>query len=227
MKELQQVVSEKLAEMINSGAVEEIIAKNLTKTVEESVKNALQPYGDFGKVVSKKIEAAIMLSEPDINLPLYNTLIAERINEIFSKVMNENTLSHFDAIIAGTLKPVPKESKFSIVMELIKDCWKGESEHGSVEIESNESDSGEALYVIIRHPKYDWYNIKVTFYCFNKKTWHIGYIRIGDKTLSVDPKKYADNGMGSSRLGDELFKYYLAKTEFEADEEFESIGYDY
>ena len=227
MKELHQVVSEKLTEMITSGAVEEIIAKNLTKTIEESVKEALRSYGNFGKVVSKKIEEAIMMSAPDINLPLYNTLIAEHINATFSRVMNETALSQFDAMIADILKPVPKESKFSTVMDLIRDCWGGESEHGSVEIESNESDSGEALYVTIKHPEYDWYNIKVTFYCFHKKTWHIGYLRIGDKTLSIDPKKHAAGGLGSSSLGDELFKYYLAKTEFEADEDFESIGSDY
>jgi len=154
-------------------------------------------------------------------------VIAEHVNATFSRVMNESALSQFDAIIADALKPVPKESKFSTVIDLIKDCWKGESEHGSVEIESSGSDSGEALYVTIKHPEYDWYNIKVTFYCFNKPTWHIGYLRVADKTLSVNPKLYADNGLGSSILADGLFKFYLAKTEFEADEVFESIGYDY
>ena len=227
MKELHQIVSDKLSEMINSGAIEEIISKNLVKTVEESVEKALRSYGDFGKVVSKKIEDAIMFSESDINLPLYNTLIADRIHTAFSKAMNENALTHFENLVADIVEPMPKEAKFSDIMDDIKKCWAEESERGNVEVESNYNDDDTALYVSIKHPEYDWHNIKITFYNWKKKTWHIGYLRVGEKTLSIDPRKYADNGMGATNLGDRLFKYFLSKTEFEADEEFESICGDY
>jgi len=227
MKELQQVVTDKLAEMINNGVVENIIADNLTKTIEESVKTALKTYGEFGKAVSKKIESAIMLAEPDIHLPLYNTLIAERISHIFSKVMEENALSHFTKLVAEIVEPVPKESKFSALMDLIRNCWSEESERGSIEIETSSNDEETALYVHIKHPEYDWYDVNVTFYRFKKPTWHIGYLRAGDKALSIDPKQYANNGIGASKLSNELFKYYLTRTEFEDDEMFDSICNDF
>lgn len=222
MKELHQVVSHKLADMISSGVIEGIIEKNLVTLVEESVKSSLRSYGDFGKFVQEKVEASVMAAKGDISLPLYNTFIAETVHKAYSKALHEGALPHFEQLISEALKPVPENAKFSDLMNEIRDQWAGDAADGEIEIDV-EDNSFNCIRVLIKHPEYDWHNIRATFYSFKKETWHIGYLCIGDKKVSSDIRLHADQGLSGSDLGDIFFKYYLAQTEFEADEEFENI----
>lgn len=224
MKELHQVVSHKLAEMINNGHIEKIIEKNIQDLVESSVATALQPYGDFGKFINNKVEQSIAASQDDISLPLYNNFIAERVNAAFKNALEETALARFDEMVTDILQPVPKTSTFSELLAEIREHWMPLSKEGEIHIEC-EHQKG-VLRVKIKNPEYDWEDIKIVFYNFRKETWQLGSLSAGDKALSGNCKNHAGAGLGDTSLSDLLFKYYLTGTEFVADEKLESI-YEY
>jgi translation elongation factor EF-G len=233
MKELNQIVTEKTALMINDGTIENMISERLESTIKDSIESAMRSYSDFGKAITEKIEASIQNAARKVEIPEYNQFIKQVVMDKFSQVLEENAVSHLAELIEKALPPISKEAKASHLMDRIREAWEGEArEHNKQEIEISvdENDSGEVLYVTFNHPEYNFYSVKATFYNFGRNgntTWHIGYINEGGKAVTGRSSKGASIHRNS--VTDLLFQYYAMGTEFEMDEEFESIdvGYDH
>lgn len=225
MKELHEIVTAKVKTMIDDGSIENMIGKRIYDTICECVKEAFQSYGNFGKSIKEKIETAIQCAGRDIEFPAYNLFVKEVAERTFIKVLDENAVAHLAEIIEEVISPVEKNAKVSdLLSEIEEACGDDARENGIEEIviESEMSDSDEALYVKI---KIDSTIIKVSFYNFkhnNNDTWHIGYINEDGVKMtgrSTNIARYAYH-----KISDILFKYYAMQTEFELDTEFESIN---
>jgi len=227
MKELAEIVNAKTFAMIEDGSIERMIAEQLTNTIAGGVKEALRGYSTFGKVINEKIETAIQCSARNIELPDYNLFVAEVIQNEYSKVLQVEAVSHLKDLVSKKMKPVEKEAKISQLLAHIKESWKEaaiEYRCEYIEIETDTNDDGTAIYCTIKHPEYDWQNIKVTFYNWshNKEdTWHIGYIREDDRHINGKFSNRAESA--TSSVGTKLLQYYAMGTEFEMDQELGDI----
>lgn len=228
MKELSEIVTQKTAEMINNGTVEQLIEDNLKKTIASSVEGALRSYSDFGQHLTEKIQDSIQCATSHIELPVYNKFISEVVIDQFTKILQKNAATHLSELIESEIPCVTKSAKISDLINGVKEAWEGAArEHGrdSIEINVDERDAGEALYVTFNHPEYEFKNIRASFYNFNndkKDTWHIGYINESSKgcvtNRLTDAATFCDREVLNL-----LFRYWAMRTEFEMDVDIETI----
>lgn len=225
--DLSKVVKETTDKMIKDGTVEAMISEKLEKTIADGIDNALRSYSDFGKALSDKINESIQCAGRNIELPEYNQFIIKVVKEKFSQVLEENAVSHLSELIENAVSPVKKEAKVSELLEKITEIWTQEAreagnEYIDIDVESNSDDT--ALYVLIKHPQYEFYHTKVTFYNFRRdgaNTWHIGYLAENDKPITGKLTNRTTNM--TNGVTDLLYQYYAMGTEFDMDEELESI----
>jgi hypothetical protein len=215
MKEINEIITTKTQAMIVDGTLEGMIEKQLEESIQNAVSNAFRSYSDFGKAISEKIEESIAASRNDIKIPQYNTFIAKVVKDRFVEVLEDQALENISSLIESDLSPIVGEQTSQDVMNSISKYWGDTArEHGKeeIEIEIEYSDSSEAIYAVIKHPEYDWYDIKVTFYKFrDDKAYHVGYISQNDKRMThgID---------GITHAGDlcrYFFKLYAMRTEID------------
>lgn len=227
MKELNDVVTGKIGEMISDGTVEKIISEKLEETIKESINSAMRSYSDFGKAITEKINESIQCGALDIEIPAYNQFIKSVVLEKFTQVLEENAATHLADIIEAAIPPINKQEKFSKVIDRISELWLEKArEHGKseIEIETQENDDGTALYVTFTAPDYGE-KTKVTFYNFRDEGWHIGYINEGGHQVTGRPSNIARTAMDD--VTQMFFQYYAMQTTFENDAEFCNIDADY
>jgi len=231
MKELDQIIKEKAAEMISSGKVEEIIAQNIEQSVKKSIDECMASYSDFGKSLKEAVNESVGCAGKKIELPAYHLFIQEIAHKKFMEVMHTDAAEHLEKLIGEVVKPVKKHEKTSVLLEQIREILKEkalENGHDKIAIDSSFNDDETALHMTLIDPDYEYRNVKVTFYNFNhnkENTWHIGYINSNNTCMTRGSKKIAGSGFIDD-LSDLLFKYYAMGTEFEMDEEIESIYID-
>lgn len=222
MKELNDVVTNKIGEMISNGTVEEIISNKLEETIIESVNNAMRTYSEFGKAITAKIEESIQCGAREIEIPAYNIFIQNVINEKFTEILQENAASHLAELIEKSIPPIEGNAKSSTLMDHIRHCWTEKAkENGNDEIEICQkfNDDGTSMEVTMTSPDGD--DITVTFYNWRDNGWHIGYIREREHSITSSPTKVAATYMND--VTKRLFQYYAMQKKFEMDEQFESI----
>lgn len=224
MKELQEIVVTKTAEMICSGTIEKMIADNLEKAVASAVQEALRSYGEFGKVLTAKVAESIQCGAKDIEIPAYNQFIKRSVEKIFIQVLDEQAVAHMTALLEGIITPVSKESNISVLLDHVEEMWGDLArENGDESIKIDVKDSEHALYVTFHHPQYEWETVRATFYNFNEEggRWHIGYINQNNTRITGRPTNVAK--VCTHEVTDELFKYYAMGTLFAMDREIENI----
>jgi hypothetical protein len=226
MKELNEVVTHKIAAMTEDGSIEKLIEQNIEKTIAEIIKSSLQTYGEFGKALSAKVEESMHIAGYNIELPKYTNFILEVVKTQFIKVLDENAVSYLNENISKIIEPVEKQSSFSKLLAEIEEAvgdYAREAGKELIEIKEDENSVGNSIYVTFNDPD-DFYIVKATFYNFNKdkeSLWHIGYINQNNKCITRKFSSEAGVAMGS--ITNILYKYYLMGTNFERDVDFEDI----
>lgn len=223
MLEIKELVAQKTEAMITDGTLEKMIEEKLKESVASAVNDSFRSYSDFGKALSEKISNSIGTAARDIELPEYNSFIASVVKDRFTEALHDQALNSVTKLIEDDLKPIQGVQTVQNILDEVEKQWGDTAkEHGKdeIEIEISESES-EALYVTFKHPEYDWYDIKVTFYKFgNDENYHIGYISQNDKrmTHSVDGITHA------GELARYFFRLYAVRADIDCTtSEFESI----
>jgi hypothetical protein len=230
MKELNEIVSQKITEMVKSGAIDKVIEDRIEKTISESIESCLKTYSDFGKSITEKIKDSLQCSGRDIEFPAYNIFISQIIQDKFKSVLESTSIKHLEQLVEKAIDPVTKVSKTSVLIDQIREEWADlarESGDDSIKIESSYNDDETALYVKITGPEHEGETV-VTFYNFKNNEdnlWHIGYINTNGHRLTGRSVMRA--GTYTNAVEDILFKYYAMGTKFELDEDFEDIDCGY
>lgn len=210
MKELNQIVTTKLASMIDDGSIEKMIEDQLEKLMQDTVNATLRRYSDFGKSLTETIETSIGTSLDHVSFPEYNHFVAQLVQEKYGQALDKHAATLLEELLKAELSPVPEELNAQKMLDEVRSCW-GESAQengGEINIEWDENDT--AIYMTIKHPEYDWQSIKVTFYNHGEKDcqYHIGYINEDDKRISGSITG-ATHAMG---LAGYFYKLYCRQT---------------
>jgi len=226
MKELNDIVTTKIASLIDDGTVEKLIADRLEKTIAESVNEAMKTWSPFGKAIKEKIETAINHDFDKLIFPTYNKFIAEVVEAKFLEVLKVEQLDHLKSLIDDALPPVQKVSKTSVLIERIADAWREECQEGGHEyiyVDVRTNDDETAQYITFKHPEYEFYNTRISFFKHrpDPTRWHIGYIEEGRNCVTGSAHNFAAHPMHD--VTKVLFQFYAMGTRFEWDEDFEDI----
>lgn len=212
MKELNDLIIARMNNMTESGAIQQLIDKQLEDSVKDILKDSLRNYSDFGKAVKEKLEASLSGAVSKVSFPEYSHFISAAVVDCVSAHMNENVVAGIQEQINKVLQPVPKEiagEKFLSELSCFFD-----SDSAGVEFEDgpyilpewNMNSDETAVYMKVED------QFEVTFYDHKKNgNWRIGYIE-DDRERHIT----ADLGGATHTYGviGYLYKLYCTGTIF-------------
>ncbi len=177
MKELTQAITDRMNHMVESGAMQELIDKQLQKTVADILDSSLRSYSDFGKAIKEKLDASLGRSLESVSFPEYSHFISETIVATVSASINEASVSSLQDQLKEILAPVPKEIGAREFFTGLSKYFGSESEGVEIDagyylpIEWSGNSDDTAIYMTIDN------HFKVSFYDHkNEGKWYIGYI---------------------------------------------------
>lgn len=211
MKELNEIVTTKLAAMIDDGSIEKMIEERLESLMQDTIKSAMQSYSDFGKSLTKSIEDSIGISLHKVSFPEYNHFVAQLVQEKYGQALDQHAAPLLEELLKDALSPVPVELNAQKMLDEVKRCWEDDARsegHDVIEIEWSKQRI--AIYMTLKHPEYEDDTLRITFYSFGETEdqYHIGYINEGDKRISGSITG-ATNAIG---LAGYFYKLYCRQT---------------
>ncbi|MEZ8095808.1 hypothetical protein ACED51_17045 [Photobacterium swingsii] len=210
MKELNEIVTTKLATMIDDGSIEKMIETRLEKLLAETVNSAMESYSDFGRSLTKTIEASIGTSLNNVSFPEYNHFVAQLVKEKYSQALDQHAASLLEKLLEKDLNPSPEILDAQKMLDEIQECWEESAREngGEIEIEWDEMDT--AIYMTAKHPEFENDTIRISFYNHGEKDcqYHIGYINEGENRISGSITG-ATHAMG---LAGYFYKLYCRQT---------------
>ena len=212
MKELNELIVARMNNMTESGAIQQLIDRQLEDSVKEILKDSLRSYSGFGKAVKEKLEASLSGAVSKVSFPEYSHFISAAVVDCVSAHMNEHVVAGIQEQIKEVLQPVPKEitgEKFLSELGRFFDhsCDGVEFEDGPYILPEWSTNSDEtAVYMKVED------QFEVTFYDHKKNgNWRIGYIE-DDRERHIT----ADLGGATHTYGviGYLYKLYCTGTIF-------------
>lgn len=187
MKELNEIVTTKLAAMIDDGSIEKMIEERLESLMQDTIKSAMQSYSGFGKSLTKSIEDSIGISFHKVSFPEYNHFVAQLVQEKYGQALDQHAAPLLEELLKDALSPVPAELNAQEMLDEVKSCWahNARSEgHDVIEIEWLEHNA--SIYMTLKHPEYEDDTLRISFYNHGETEgqYHIGYINEGDQLIS-------------------------------------------
>lgn len=229
MKELNDVITAKMAAMVEDGTLQAMLERQLEKTMASAVEEAMKPWSDFGKALKDRVGTSIAGLGETLTLPEYNRMIAEVIERKFLQVLGEQGAQHLAELVDDAVPASLPETKFSQIMDFVLECWGDDARsegEDCIQIEAEPGAHGAALYVTFSAPHYEE-DVRATFYKFGaSKGWHIGYLSQGTSTLTRARRMVNRTTSPMNEVTQRLFQHWAAGTQFDADTEFDSIGLD-
>lgn len=177
MKELNDLIIARMNNMTESGAIQQLIDKQLEDSVKEILKDSLRSYSDFGKAVKEKLSESLAGAVEKVTFPEYNKFISDAVVECVSSHMGAEVVAGIQEQLKEILQPVPKQiggteflNRLGSFFDFESNCV--ESDDGLyISPEWNMNDDETAIYMKING------EFKVSFYDHKKNgSWYIGYI---------------------------------------------------
>lgn len=213
MKELQHVVATKMATMIEDGTIEEMISKNIEKTISEVMDDVFRRYSDIGELIKEKVSESIGTSLRSVALPEYNKFVADTVLTCYGEVLEEQSKEQFKKLLSEFLEPAPKNITAQNLLDEIGKHWVEEARENEGLIELDWEREGSRIEIEIKHPDLDFKSINITLYNHHEDSedhYHIGYLNGDmDRVLSgpVSRATYATSGVEGF-----LYRLYCART---------------
>jgi hypothetical protein len=111
--DLQAVVRESFAKIVESGAVEKMIEEQLASTIQAVIKGSLREYSDFGKNIETAVKKALNVNFDQLALPGYNDFILKLIRANVDAQMEQSINGSVAEHMAELLAAPPAEIKLS------------------------------------------------------------------------------------------------------------------
>ena len=113
MTDITKAVSDAFDRIIASGAIEKAIEENLTKTINETIRDQLRTYSEFGKKLDEAIKAAMQVDFSHLGLAGYNDLILKIVRAQVDAGINTVLAQQVEEQMNALLMPAPAEIKLS------------------------------------------------------------------------------------------------------------------
>ncbi|KVT92676.1 hypothetical protein WK60_13885 [Burkholderia ubonensis] len=109
LPDLSQAVETAFANVVASGAIEKAIEANLEATITSILKDQLKSYGDFGKQLTEKVNAAMQIDLDRMDLPTYGHFIEKVIARAVDAQLQGDVAKKIEAHMTALLADAPQE----------------------------------------------------------------------------------------------------------------------
>lgn len=117
MEQLQSAVTAAFANIVASGAIEQAIEAQLTKTVKTIIDDELRSYSPFGEELKARVKTAMQVNFDDLGLPGYNDLILKIVRRQVDAYANDAIANQVEKQLGKLLEPAPAEIKLTELVE--------------------------------------------------------------------------------------------------------------
>lgn len=123
--DLNVIVNDTLASLKEEGYVEQIVKKQLQKTINDVVEDCLKSWSDFGKGLKEEVKKQMDFNLDKLDIPSYNHVIMNVIKEELQRSVHEEGVKQIQQQMQEILGTAKEEYKLS---ELIKEMVNDECE---------------------------------------------------------------------------------------------------
>lgn len=124
MKEIQSIVNEKVAEMIESGSIQKKIEDAIESAIENAIESQFRSYGSITKQIEDVFENGLKIDQSNIDIPSYTAVMEEIINNSINQYFAGEATERFRKMIDEKLAPLPQEMSINDLVEMIVKEWK-------------------------------------------------------------------------------------------------------
>jgi len=188
---IDEIVNNKLKELIEKGEVDKIVEDQLKKAINGIIENTVRRYGEVGKALEKKISETLMSGIDKLDFVMYRTAVLEVIQKQLNGTFLEHAVKPVEKMVSEFMDVLEKKEwnlseiieKF-IEMEVISD--KDPHESGEISLVVKQSDHGTAWIGFDEDEGKDKdYNCKYRIAVhLNKNDNKLWYFSIDDKPVS-------------------------------------------
>ena len=145
---IQEQVQVALNNIVESGKIEEIVAKNVEKTIESLLHESLREYSDFGRQLKEVVNTALKINLDNVSTLGYQQIVIDIVNEKLKTAMLESISKPITERLNEILAPFEKRTyKLSEIIEKYKECeWNEWDDEGEISFHVELSDRGN-IYV--------------------------------------------------------------------------------
>lgn len=128
MKELQQIVSDKVNEMVLSGVVEKAIEDAVEKCVTKVLEDQFRSYGELSKQMEQVIQDKLRIATDSISIPSYEDQMTKVMNNTLNKFITSESMIRFEKMAAEKFGTLPKEMPVTDFINKIVEYWRSGDE---------------------------------------------------------------------------------------------------
>jgi hypothetical protein len=192
MEQLQQAVAAAFQKVVDSGAVEAAIEKNIAETIQGLVRDQLRPYSPFAKALNEQVAKALQVDLSRLDLPSYGQLILNIVRRRVEAETDNQLAKVVEKQLSELLATAPAEISLQQLVEQFIE------EHADDEAERNERitlivdgrDYGMRWIYMDKAERKDKYSCAIRF-LHNHETGKISALRLDgaevEKTLFIGP----------------------------------------
>lgn len=213
MKELNEIVQNKLNEMASEGKLAGLIEKHVEALVADSVSDIFRSYSPLSKSLKASLEAGLTVSFDDIDYSSYHAIMLGAVQGHIDNYFGEQVRKDLDEQLVTLLGAPPKEMEIGelvdnlvkIIRDDLNDYYDNEDYYTSIMVSSDD-----------RHGE----SLKISSYSEaghrNKEYVHLYFGNDGDSIRINHNHKQSFNPTtgfsGQDKINSYIFKLYVAKT---------------
>jgi hypothetical protein len=128
---MQELITKKVEEITANGKLDEIVTKEVTAAIQNTVRDVLRSYGDVGKALENKLKNDIMAGIDKLDFIQYSQSLLDLISSTLNKSVAEFGIEPAKEMLnkfVGSLEK--KEWKLSEIIEKFKESEIDDDSHG-------------------------------------------------------------------------------------------------
>ncbi|HCG7649467.1 TPA: hypothetical protein NJ443_003695 [Vibrio parahaemolyticus] len=124
MKELQEIVSNKVNDMVNSGVVEKAIEDAVSKCITKVLEDQFRSYGELSKQMEKVIQDKLRIDPDRISIPTYEDQMIKVMNSTLNKFITSEAMVRFEKMAEDKFGALPTEMPVTDFINNIVEYWR-------------------------------------------------------------------------------------------------------
>lgn len=137
MKELQEIINNKVQQMVNENVIQEAIEKNIEKAIQEAIAQQFASYGNLTKQIKKGLEEGLQINLNDLPFETYNqqmlVAVKQKVGFMFAHEASTKFMEEMDKVLA----PAPKEISINELVETVAESWKTDEPWDAIDLDDD------------------------------------------------------------------------------------------
>lgn len=126
MEAIQEIVNNKVAEMVSDGTIQKLIEDNIDKAISSAISSQFKSYGNVTKQIEKTLDEGLCINRSDLPFESYNAQMLVLLKQKLGGFFKETAAEKFIAEIDNILESAPKEMPVNDFVERIVALWRDE-----------------------------------------------------------------------------------------------------